>query len=129
MSNEILEIDGSFGEGGGAVLRIGAGYSVLFEHPIRIKNIRAKRSKPGLRLQHLIGLKTLSELTNSDLSECQVGTTQIILNPKRSIKSNIDVEIATAGNVGLLLQPIQIACLGFKKPEKIEINIYIACDF
>jgi RNA 3'-phosphate cyclase len=123
MLNDILEIDGSLGEGGGAILRIGAGYSVLFEYPIRIKNIRANRPKPGLRLQHLIGLKTLSELTNSDLSECQVGTTQITLNPKRSIKSNIDVEIATAGNVGLLLQPIQIACLGFKKPEKIEINM------
>ncbi len=124
MGNKILEIDGSFGEGGGAILRIGAGYSVLLERSIRIKNIRANRSKPGLRLQHLMGLKTLSELTNSDLSECQVGTKQITLIPKRLIRSNIEVEITTAGNIGLLLQPIQIACLGFKKPEKIEIIIH-----
>ncbi|MFW9819503.1 MAG: RNA 3'-terminal phosphate cyclase [Candidatus Thorarchaeota archaeon] len=123
MPNEILEIDGSFGEGGGAILRIAAGYSVLFERPIRINNIRANRSKPGLRLQHLMGLKTLSELTSSELSECQIGTTQLTLNPKRSIKSNIEVEIATAGNIGLLLQPIQIACLGFKKTDVIKIII------
>jgi RNA 3'-terminal phosphate cyclase (ATP)/RNA 3'-terminal phosphate cyclase (GTP) len=123
MSNEFLEIDGSFGEGGGAILRVAAGYSVLFERPIKIKNIRANRSKPGLRLQHLMGLKTLSELTNSDLSDCKVGTKQITLNPKQLIKSNIDVEIATAGNIGLLLQPIQIACMGFKKTREIEIFI------
>jgi len=71
-----------------------------------------------------MGLKTLSELTNSDLSECQVGTKEITLNPKRTIKSKIKVEIATAGSLGLFLQPIQIACLGFKKPEKIEILIH-----
>ncbi len=123
MSDKTLEIDGSFGEGGGAILRLGAGFSILLERPIRIKNIRANRTKPGLRLQHLMSLRTLAELTNSDLSECQVGTKQITLNPKRSVKSNIEVKIATAGNIGLFLQPIQIACLNLKKPEKIEIFI------
>lgn len=120
---ELLEIDGSFGEGGGAILRIGAGFSILFQRPIHIKNIRANRPKPGLRLQHLMGLKTLSELTESKLSECRVGTKEITLHPNQSIKSNIEVEIGTAGSIGLLLQPIQIACLRFNKPEKIEISI------
>jgi len=120
---ELLEIDGSFGEGGGSILRIGAAFSILFKRPIRIKNIRANRPKPGLRLQHLKGLKTLSVLTNSILSECEIGTTQITLYPNQLIKSKMKVEVGTAGNIGLLLQPIQIACLGFKKPEKIEILI------
>ena len=120
---EYLEIDGSFGEGGGSILRIGAAFSILFKHPIRIKNIRANRPKPGLRHQHLMGLKTLSQLTDSTLSECQVGTKEITLDPKQSIKSNIEVPLGTAGSIGLLLQPIQIACLGFNKPEKIEILI------
>ncbi|MFX0104004.1 MAG: RNA 3'-terminal phosphate cyclase [Candidatus Hodarchaeota archaeon] len=122
-SREFLEIDGSFGEGGGSILRIAAGFSILFMQPIRIKNIRANRPKPGLRLQHLVGLKTLSELTNSTLSNCRVGTKEITLNPERSIKNNIQVEVGTAGSIGLLLQPIQIACLGFKKPDKIEVLI------
>jgi len=122
-TTKFLEIDGSFGEGGGAILRIGAGFSILFKHPIRIKNIRANRPKPGLRLQHLIGLRTLTELTNSNLSNCTVGTTEITLSPRQSIKDNIKVEIGTAGSIGLLLQPIQIACLGFDTPEKIEITV------
>lgn len=122
-TGEFLEIDGSFGEGGGSILRVGAGFSVLFERPIRIKNIRANRPTPGLRQQHLVGLKTLSELTQSILSDCKVGSTEITLHPKKNIKSNIQVKIGTAGSIGLLLQPIQIASLGLSAPDKIEIKI------
>ena len=67
-----LEIDGSFGEGGGAILRLGSAFSVLYNRPIHVTNIRANRLKPGLRMQHLKGLMTLSELTNSSLSDCEV---------------------------------------------------------
>jgi len=126
LSNKnYLEIDGSLGEGGGAILRLSAAYSFLFKKPITIKNIRANRPNPGLRLQHLLGLKTLADLTNSKLSNCNVGTEEItfIPNIKNEIKSNISLNINTAASIGLLLQPIQIACLGFKKPEKIEIKI------
>ncbi|MFX1256618.1 MAG: RNA 3'-terminal phosphate cyclase [Promethearchaeota archaeon] len=119
-----LKIDGSFGEGGGAILRLSAGLSVLFNRPIIIKNIRANRPKPGLRTQHLLGLKTLAEITNSSLSNCKVGTKEITFIPnKENVNDKISVNISTAASIGLLLQPIQIACLGFTKPEKIEISL------
>lgn len=119
----ILEIDGSFGEGGGAILRLSAGFSYLFNQPIKISRIRANRPKPGLRTQHLLGLKTISELTNSLLSDFKVGTEEItfIPNPKREINTYLHVDINTAASIGLLLQPIQIASLGFNKTRKIEI--------
>ncbi len=121
--SDVLKIDGSFGEGGGAILRLSAAYSVLFKRPIIIKNIRANRPKPGLRLQHLLGLKTLTELSNSSLSPCRVGTEEISIIPnyKHEVLSNIHINISTAASIGLLLQPIQIASLGFKKSEKIKI--------
>ncbi len=121
--SDLLKIDGSFGEGGGAILRLSAAYSVLFKRPIIIKNIRANRPKPGLRLQHLLGLKTLTELSNSSLSPCRVGSEEISIIPnyKHEVKSNIHIDISTAASIGLLLQPIQIASLGFKKSEKIKI--------
>jgi RNA 3'-phosphate cyclase len=116
-----LEIDGSIGEGGGSILRLSAGYSILFNCPIKIKNIRANRPQQGLKLQHLLGLKLLADLTNSELSECKVGTTELTFNPNQKGRSHIQVNIDTAANIGLLLQPIQIACLGLAGPEKIEI--------
>lgn len=118
---EFLEIDGSFGEGGGSILRLSSAFSILFQTPVRITNIRANRSKPGLRLQHLLGLQTLANLTNSELSKCQVGTQEITLTPKtEEIKNNINVNIRTAASIGLLLQPVQIMCLGL---DPYEINI------
>jgi len=125
IDNNLLEIDGSFGEGGGAILRLSAAYSVLFKRPIRIRNIRANRPKPGLRLQHLLGLKTLSEISNSTLSPCGVGTEEISLIPNSTNepKNIIELNVSTAASIGLLLQPIQIVSLGFKKSEKIEIFI------
>ena len=120
--SDFLEIDGSFGEGGGAILRLSAGYSVLFNKPLRIKNIRANRPKPGLRLQHLLGLKALANLTNSKLSNCNVGTEEITFIPNiKSLKSKIHVKINTAASIGLLLQPIQIACLKLVQQDKINI--------
>lgn len=120
---KFLKIEGSLGEGGGSILRLGAGFSVLFNQPIKIINIRANRPKPGLRLQHLKGLTMLAELTNSILSNCEVGTKEITLIPNIIPKKQIEVNVGTAGSIGLLLQPIQIACLGFNQPEKIEIII------
>jgi len=121
--NEI-EIDGSHGEGGGAILRLSAGYSILYNTPIVIKNIRANRSKPGLRIQHLLGLKLLAELTGSSLSKCEVGTTEVSFIPNDTVNNmNLTIDVPTAASVGLLLQPIQIACLDLKTSGIINITL------
>lgn len=120
---EILTIDGSFGEGGGSIVRLGAGFSSLYGAPIELRNIRANRSKPGLRTQHLLGLHTLSKLTGSKLSECKVGTEQLTFHPREKISDKIEVKINTAASLGLLLQPLQIASLGFKEPSQITIRL------
>ncbi|MFW9930940.1 MAG: RNA 3'-terminal phosphate cyclase [Candidatus Thorarchaeota archaeon] len=125
MNNKnLLEIDGSLGEGGGSILRLSAGYSILYNTPILIKDIRANRPKPGLRMQHLLGLNLLAELTGSNLSECKVGSSEISLLPKKAIKNkNITINIPTAASIGLLLQPIQIASLGLEDYKIIHISI------
>ena len=125
MNNKnLLEIDGSLGEGGGSILRLSAGYSILYNTPILIKNIRANRPKPGLRMQHLLGLNLLAELTGSNLSECKVGSTKISFLPSKAIKNkNININVPTAASIGLLLQPIQIAGLGLKDYEEISVSI------
>lgn len=122
-----LEIDGAYGEGGGSILRLAAGFSVLFNLPIKIFNIRANRPKKGLRLQHLLGLQTLANLTGSQLNaldgECKVGTEELFFIPNRSFINKLNIEVNTAANIGLLLQPIQISSLGISQNGQIEIFI------
>ncbi|MCJ7647324.1 MAG: RNA 3'-terminal phosphate cyclase [Candidatus Lokiarchaeota archaeon] len=122
---KIIKLDGSVGEGGGSIIRLSAGFSTLFNQPIHITNIRANRQKPGLRQQHLLGLKTLAELTESNLSQCEVGSSEITLIPGGSIqKSEIDVNVNTAASLGLLLQPIQIASLSMKKSQVLLVRLH-----
>ncbi|MHA1669500.1 MAG: RNA 3'-terminal phosphate cyclase [Promethearchaeota archaeon] len=125
MNKTKLILDGSIGEGGGSILRLSAGFSILFNQPIQINNIRANRQNPGLRQQHLLGLKTLADLTKSNLSLCEVGSKEITLIPGGSIqKSEIDVNVNTAASIGLLLQPIQIASLSLKGSQTLTVKIH-----
>jgi RNA 3'-phosphate cyclase len=124
-SEDSLKIDGSMGEGGGSIVRLSAAFSILFNRPIKIYNIRANRSQPGLRTQHLLGLKVLSQLTNSTLSECRVGTKIVSLIPNKEIKRKIIVNVDTAASIGLLIQPLQIACLGFSELKSKGIEILL----
>jgi RNA 3'-phosphate cyclase len=121
----MIKIDGSLGEGGGSILRLSVGFSILYNIPITIENIRANRPKPGLRMQHLLGLRLLAKLTNSNLSQCEVGSTKISFSPNPTIENrSLTLDIPTAASIGLLLQPIQIACLGLKnQKDQKKINL------
>ena len=49
----MIRIDGSFGEGGGQILRTSLSLSLATGKPFRIEKIRAGRERPGLLRQHL----------------------------------------------------------------------------
>lgn len=103
---ETLEIDGSMGEGGGQVLRTAVALSALLRKPIRVFNIRAKRSNPGLRPQHLAAVKTVAFLTGAKAEGLEVGSEQIVFTPGEANISNMVLDVGTAGSVPLVLQAL-----------------------
>jgi RNA 3'-terminal phosphate cyclase (ATP) len=107
-SNPLI-LDGSQGEGGGSILRVGAGLACVKNRPLRVVNIRKNRSNPGLRPQHLIGIQALKTLTNGTLSDVQVGTLELELHPGSVWRTTLGLTIPTAGNVGLLMQTLHNA--------------------
>jgi len=120
MAAEMLAIDGSIG--GGSVLRIGIGLATALRKPVRIYNIRKSRPQPGLKAQHLAGLLAVAELCDAELEGARLGSQEVVFRPHEVRKERIRVEIATAGSVGLALQPLQLACLAAQHPVRIEID-------
>ena len=105
----IVTIDGA--EGGGSVLRVAVGLAVALQRPVRVVNIRGARKDPGLKAQHLAGLLATAELCDAHVEGARLGSREVLFLPQRIRKHKLRVEVPTAGAVGLVLQPLQIACL------------------
>ncbi|MCD6457836.1 MAG: RNA 3'-terminal phosphate cyclase [Thermoproteales archaeon] len=119
----MLEIDGSYGEGGGQLLRYSVALAALLRKSVRIFNIRAKRSNPGLRPQHLNAVKTIVELVNGDVQGLKIGSTSITIKPRsRPRVSTYRVDIGTAGSISLLLQATLPVLLAAEKSIKMIIR-------
>lgn len=110
MSKELVEIDGSLKEGGGQILRIATTLSVLTRTPIRVRNIRSGRSKPGLMEQHLKGLELVNSICNGKLKGGHISSTEIEFWPGKLSGGSFRAAIKTAGSISLLLQ-VALPCL------------------
>ena len=103
----MLEIDGSFGEGGGQILRTSLTLSALTKKPFRIYKIRANRPKPGLQRQHLTAVNAVKVLTNAKVKGDKVGSTELIFEPGDIVEEGeFTFDVGTAGSVTLILQTI-----------------------
>ena len=101
-----MRIDGSIGEGGGSILRVSVGIACMLNKSIIISNIRNNRKNPGLRLQHLVGIQALTELTGGSSNKLHVGLTEVDFHPGTKWQNEIDVIIKTAGSIGMLAQTL-----------------------
>uniref|UniRef100_A0A671NV95 RNA 3'-terminal phosphate cyclase n=1 Tax=Sinocyclocheilus anshuiensis TaxID=1608454 RepID=A0A671NV95_9TELE len=112
MAATTFEMDGSVMEGGGQILRVSAALSCIQGALIKINKIRAGRSTPGLRPQHLSGLELVRDMCNGNLEGATVGSTEITLTPGKIKGGNHIADTQTAGSVGLLMQ-ISLPCALF----------------
>jgi RNA 3'-terminal phosphate cyclase (ATP) len=102
----VLKIDGSYGEGGGQIVRSAVTLSCITKKPIQIENIREKRKVPGLRPQHLMAIKLLSKISGAEVSGLDVGSKAIKFIPKNVESRTITENIGTAGSISLMLQAL-----------------------
>ncbi len=101
---KFLEIDGSFGEGGGQIVRTAITLSCIMKQPIKIENIRKKRKNPGLKPQHLTALKILKKICNADLDQLKIGSTSLEFIPGDMQSLNLKENVGTAGSISLIIQ-------------------------
>ncbi len=109
----MITIDGSYGEGGGQVLRTSLSLSALLGEAVRIENIRAKRPKPGLQAQHLTGVLAIAQICNAELKGAELGSQTLTFAPQSPPQAgdySFDVAEArkggSAGSTSLVFQTL-----------------------
>ncbi|ODS30115.1 MAG: RNA 3'-terminal phosphate cyclase [Candidatus Scalindua rubra] len=100
----MIKIDGSYGEGGGQILRTALTLSAIENKPFEMFNIRAGRKKPGLAPQHLQCVEAMAQICNAEVNGAKVGSLSLKFNPGEIKHGNYCFEIGTAGSVSLVLQ-------------------------
>ncbi|XP_036319512.1 RNA 3'-terminal phosphate cyclase [Rhagoletis pomonella] len=101
---DILQIDGSYLEGGGQILRNALSLSCILCRPIRVFNIRANRPNPGLSNQHLFGLNLLQNITGARVHGNHMKSTEVEFHPGDIKSGRYTVDTRTAASVALVLQ-------------------------
>ena len=109
---EMVEIDGSLGEGGGQIIRTSVSLSAVTRRPVQIVNIRARRSKPGLQAQHLTAVRAVAALCDADLKGAEAGSQFLRFTPGLlTDKETFAFDVGTAGATGLVAQTLMVPML------------------
>lgn len=105
----MMEIDASRG---GSVVRAAIGLTAATGTDVRVVNVRADRPDPGLKHQHLAGLRAVADLCGADVTGDTVGSRTVGFEPGAVEGGSVRAEVETAGAVGLVLQPLVLAACG-----------------
>jgi RNA 3'-terminal phosphate cyclase (ATP) len=107
----MITIDGSFGEGGGQILRTSLALSLVTGKPIRIVKIRAGRKQPGLLRQHLTAVNAAARVGSAEVTGDAIGSTELTFAPQTINQGQYSFAIGTAGSATLVLQTVLPALL------------------
>ncbi|WP_440953069.1 RNA 3'-terminal phosphate cyclase [Methanococcoides sp. FTZ1] len=105
----MIHIDGSYGEGGGQILRTSVALSAVTGEAVTINNIRSNRPKPGLSAQHVKAIETAALICDATVEGIGIGSTAITFSPQEMKGGCYNIDIGTAGSIALLLQCIMPA--------------------
>jgi len=117
----MIKLDGSYMEGGGALVRTALALSALTSKPFEVNKIRSGRPNQGLKAQHLTSIKALKEICNAKTSDIELGTTEFWFHPGKIKRGIYEFDIGTAGSITLFLQAIILPCLF--APGKITLKV------
>ncbi|MBN2459758.1 RNA 3'-terminal phosphate cyclase [Candidatus Woesearchaeota archaeon] len=118
----MIELDGSFGEGGGAILRQALALSMLTGKEFSINNIRKNRPNPGLAAQHVACLDAAKNLCSAEIVGRYIGATEVSFKPGEFKAGHHKIDIGTAGSITLLLQSVLLPSIFCNKRISFQIT-------
>jgi len=103
---DVLPVDGSFGEGGGQIIRSSLALSLVTGRPFVMDNIRAGRKRPGLMRQHLTAVGAAAEVGRAEVEGATLGSRRLMFMPGDVTPGNYHFRVGTAGSATLVAQTI-----------------------
>ncbi|HHR0406397.1 TPA: RNA 3'-terminal phosphate cyclase, partial [Pseudomonas aeruginosa] len=100
MRKDLIELDGS--EGGGQILRSALSLSMTSGQPLRIRNIRGRRSRPGLLRQHLTAVRAAAEICAAEVEGAELGSRELAFRPGAIRAGDYAFAIGSAGSCSLV---------------------------
>jgi len=103
----VLVLDGSYGEGGGQLLRSALSLSLILKLPFKMIKIRAGRPKPGLQPQHYCCVEACKKLSQARVEGDYLYSQELFFSPEHSPENKVyTFDIGTAGSTTLLFQTL-----------------------
>ena len=118
----MLTIDGSFGEGGGQILRTSLSLSAITGTPVQLERIRARRPKPGLMRQHLACAEAVAAICGGSLDGAALQSQTLVLKPGPIRGGEYRFAIGSAGSALLLAQTILPVLLFADAPSTVVLE-------
>jgi RNA 3'-terminal phosphate cyclase (ATP) len=119
---DLIEIDGSYGEGGGQVLRSAIAVSAITGRGVKIRNIRKNRPRPGLGIQHIKSIELATRMTGARVEGLAPGSTGITFIPGPISGGSYALDLGTAGSISLVLQSVAPIAAYAPSPVKLHIT-------
>jgi len=117
-----VEIEGTYGEGGGQILRTALALSAVTRISVHVSNVRGKRAPPGLRPQHRTAVEALARYVDADLKGAELGSTEVDFSPSSPRHGQLVADTGTAGSTTLILQALLPAMLFSGKRAEVEVR-------
>ena len=118
----MLYIDGSYGEGGGQIVRTAVALSVLSNIPITVTNIRANRPIPGLRPQHFTAISCVKAISGATTEGLSIGSKQLTFTPTKISSGSYNFDVGTAGSMVLVFQTCLLSAAHLQEPLSITLR-------
>ena len=118
----MITIDGSYGEGGGQIVRTSLALSLVTGNSFRIEKIRAGRKKSGLMRQHLTALNAAVEIGDAHVNGNLIGSRSFTFEPQTIHHGRFQFAVGSAGSCTLVLQTILPALMVAEEPSEIVLE-------